>query len=76
MFKLGGISQKVWSKARGISYKLGIFKGQRFPETELIETSKIPEEYQNWFPGKEKIIDECKRKLDEYKAKGISFVNR
>jgi hypothetical protein len=52
---LGGISlEKLHEKARGLSYKLGIIRDR----LSGVSIAKLPPEYENWYPGKEKVIYE------------------
>jgi hypothetical protein len=76
--KLGALSLgKLYGKVRNIGYKLGLVEFK----IEDIDLSKIPEiklphEYKNWYPEKEKEIKEANLRKDEVIGEVYKYVHK
>jgi hypothetical protein len=66
--KLGAILSGKYKKIRGIDDKLGLveFKIEDVNLSKIPEM-KLPQKYQNWYPGKDERLAEIEREVNEKK---------
>ena len=74
MFKIGAITL---GKLKGVGYKLGLVK-LKIENLESVKMPAInlPEEYREWYPGKEKEIEKAEQLKSGYESKSATYVKK